>query len=111
MFLEAKSPTESVCGIYEARPQICRNYQANTRLCQKQSLLLRGYEHIGNIISCHVADDIVHLTTHHTLSQNKEPFVMALKDNHRLRMIFHKVKAEVLQILDRRSNLKDVKGN
>ncbi|MHC9538589.1 MAG: YkgJ family cysteine cluster protein [Vulcanimicrobiota bacterium] len=111
VFLEAKSPTESVCGIYEARPQICRNYQANTRLCQKQSLLLRGYEHIGNIISCHVTDDIVHLTTHHTISQNKEPFIIALKDNHRLRMIFHKVKAEVLQILDRRSNLKDVKGN
>ncbi|MGV8118354.1 MAG: YkgJ family cysteine cluster protein [Candidatus Xenobiia bacterium LiM19] len=111
VFLEAKSPTESVCGIYEARPQICRNYQANTRLCQKQSLLLRGYEHIGNIISCHVADDIVRLTTHLTLSQNKEPFVIALKDNYRLRMMFHKVKAEVLQILDRKSNLTDVKGN
>ncbi len=99
VFLRAKSPTESICGIYGARPQLCRNYQANTRLCQKQSLLLRGYEHIGNIISCRVADDIVCLTTHHTLSQNKEPFAIELKNNDSLREIFHRVKAEVLQNL------------
>ncbi|MDQ7825595.1 MAG: YkgJ family cysteine cluster protein [Candidatus Eremiobacteraeota bacterium] len=99
-FLEAKGPTESVCGIYQARPQMCRDYPASNRLCRKKSLLLRGYEHIGNIISCHVADDIVCLTTHHTHSQNKEPFAIALKDNERLREMFHKVKREVLQILE-----------
>ncbi|MDQ7826206.1 MAG: YkgJ family cysteine cluster protein [Candidatus Eremiobacteraeota bacterium] len=108
VFLKAKSQTESVCGIYEGRPQICRDYQANTRLCQKQSLLLRGYEHIGNIISCQAADDIVRITTRYTHSQNKEPFVIPLKYYDRLREMFHKVKREVLQILDTGSGHPDI---
>lgn len=100
VFLKAKSLTESVCGIYEGRPQICREYPASTRLCKKQNLSLKGHELLGYIISCHVADDIVRLTTQHTVSQNKAPLAIALKDNDRLREVFHEVKAEVMQILD-----------
>ncbi|MHC9540784.1 MAG: YkgJ family cysteine cluster protein [Vulcanimicrobiota bacterium] len=96
VFLEAKGPTESECRIYEARPRMCRDYKVSNRLCLKKSLLLKGYEHTGNIISCHVVDDTLHLTTHRTLSQNKEPFAVALKDNDKLREIFCKIKAEVL---------------
>ena len=99
LFLKTKSPAESVCGIYEARSQVCRDYKPGTRLCQKQSLLLRGYEHMGYIISCRIADDIISITTHHTVSQNKEPYAIALKDNNRLREMFHKVKEEVLQLI------------
>gem|GEM_PF-1044184 len=99
IFLEAKSPTESECRVYEARPQMCREYPVSNRLCRKKSLLLKGYEHIGNIISCHAVDDIARLSTHHTLSQNKEPFAIALKDNDKLREIFYKVKVEALLIL------------
>lgn len=100
-FLEAKGPTSSECRIYSARPQMCREYAASNRLCRKKSLLLKGYEHIGNIISCRVVDDIVRITTHHTKSHNEESFAMPLKANDRLREIFHKVKAEALQILDK----------
>jgi Fe-S-cluster containining protein len=100
-FLEAKGPIESECQIYGARPQMCRDYPATNRLCRKKSLLLKGFEHIGNILSCHVVDDIVRLTTHHTQSQNKEPLTIALKYNDRLREMFYKVKGEVLQILDK----------
>lgn len=99
VFLRAKSSTESVCGIYEARAQVCRDYSPDHRLCQKQSLLLRGYEHMGYIISCHVADDIARLTTHHTLSQNKEPFAIPLKNDGRLREAFRQVKEEALLLL------------
>ena len=101
VFLTIKSPSESVCGIYEGRPRICREYEANTRLCKRQNLLLKGHEHIGYIISCQVADDTVLLTTHHTQSQKKEPFAMALSDYDRLRELFFKVRAEALQILER----------
>jgi Fe-S-cluster containining protein len=103
MFLEAKSPTESGCQIYRARPQMCRDYPVSARLCRKKSLLLKGYEHTGNIISCHVADDIARLTTHHTRAHNKEPFAIALKDNDELREMFYKIKAEALQILNKKT--------
>jgi hypothetical protein len=97
-----------LCGYEnEIFSQICRDYQANTRLCQKQSLLLKRYEHMGNIISCHIVDDIVSLTTHHTLSQKKEPFSMALKDNDKLRETLRKVTIEVLQILGRKASLQE----
>jgi hypothetical protein len=87
--------------MYEGRPRICREYEANTRLCKRQNLLLKGHEHIGYIISCQVAGDTILLTTHHTQSQNKEPFAMDMKDYDRLRELFGKVRAGALQILER----------
>jgi Fe-S-cluster containining protein len=98
-FLDSISPVESKCRIYSARPQMCRDYQVNNRLCRKKSLLLKGYEHTGNIVSCRVADGMVSLTTHHTVSNNREPFSIPLKDNDRLLELFSKVKAEVGSIL------------
>jgi len=98
-FLDSISPVESKCRIYSARPQMCRDYQVNNRLCRKKSLLLKGHEHAGNIISCRVADGMVSLTTHHTVINNREPFSIPLKDNDRLLELFSKVKAEVGSIL------------
>jgi Fe-S-cluster containining protein len=100
IFLEVRGPTESECRIYSARSRMCRDYPANTRLCRKKSLVLKGHEHIGYIISCHVVDDMIRLTTDLTNAHKREPFVMALKDHDTLRELFYKVRAEILQIIE-----------
>jgi Fe-S-cluster containining protein len=102
VFLEAKGPVETFCRIYEARPQMCRDYQWNNRLCQKKSIALKGHEHMEYILSCHVADDMAHLITHQTSAGKKEPFVIALKCHDGLREKFNIVREEVLQILTRK---------
>lgn len=108
VFLKPMSPTESVCGIYEGRPQICRDYKADTRLCQKQSLLHRGYEHMERIISCRVEGDTILLTTHLTLSRNEKPFAIGLRYHEKLRGIYSRVKAEVMLILDSASGQREL---
>jgi len=99
VFLEVTNPTESKCRIYSARSKLCRDYPPNTRLCRKKSLLLKGHEHLGNILSCQVAGGTVHITTLYTSSHTTGPFAMYLKDHEELREAFRQVRREVLQIL------------
>jgi len=58
------------------------------------------------IISCRVDEDTALLTTDLTLSQNREPFAISLRYNERLRDLYHRVKVEVMQILNSASERK-----
>jgi Fe-S-cluster containining protein len=102
VFLHKKSDSTGICSIYEARPRMCREYSATNRLCAKVSLSHRWYEHVRNIMSIEVVEEILYLSTYYTYLNRKPPLEIDLRKKRQLRSQYTGMKNKILTLLEGR---------
>ncbi len=66
------------------------------------SLLTRPDTHSHNIVAITIRNEILYLTTRHTIRWNQTPVVIYLRENRQLQEVYHALKSEVLGSMEDR---------
>ncbi len=80
IFIRKKSEQLYYCSIYEGRPQVCRDYTARNRLCEKTNFTSNIELYPSNIISIDIFDGYLYLATYYTHQAQVPPLVLRLAD-------------------------------
>jgi Fe-S-cluster containining protein len=101
VFLEKKALGIYACGIYEARPEICRVFSARSEKCREMSRLMKWDNHVENLLYFDVINDEILLTTRLIRENKLRPVAIDLLEEKRLRDLCLQIKSEVTKKIPR----------
>ncbi len=98
IFLTTSKKGYSCCEIYEARPEVCRDYPTDSFRCKQQSRKHKPIEPRANLVSFELKGDILYIETKRTIADEDPPTYLHLKEEKNLRQLCDLLKKEVIRI-------------
>jgi len=92
LFLRNREKGMSYCSIYEARPDVCREYHASNQLCKRIHQLKRAESLVDNIVSLEIEAHTLVLVTKQTTCQDPPHIRLDMEEEKQILAAYNSLK-------------------